>query len=152
MPRPPFVDTHVHFYQLDHKVLRYSWLDADAPELTDTMGSLDPIRATRYWADDFLSETRFQDVTKVVHVQAAIGSEDPVQETIWLEAFAERLGTPDGIVAALDLTGEDVPARLERHAAGSGRFRGIRDLRFDEYLDDPRWQRGLAALERHGGL
>ena len=151
MARLPFVDTHVHFFDLRHPDLRYAWLDPDAPHLTDTIGTMDPIRATRYWADDFLAETRFQNVGKVVHVQAAIGSEDPVGETRWLQAFADRLGAPHGIVAALDLTREDVGEQLARHAE-SPNMRGIRDLRFDDYLQDPAWARGLEAMERHGDL
>ena len=57
------------------------------------------IKSRRYWADDFVAETRFANVGKVVHVQAALGIPDPVDETRWLQAFADRLGVPHGIVA-----------------------------------------------------
>lgn len=151
MARLPFVDTHVHFFDLKKPELRYSWLEPDAPELTDTIGPLDAIRADRYWAEDFIAETRFQNVAKVVHVQAALGTDDPVQETEWLQGFADRLGVPHGIVAALDLTRDDVPEQLDRHLEFPN-MRGIRDLRFDDYLTNPAWAQGLAALERHGDL
>jgi predicted TIM-barrel fold metal-dependent hydrolase len=143
----PFVDAHVHFHDLAHPTLRYAWLEPDAP--TDPVTGPDQaIRAQRYWADDFLAETRFHNVQKVVHVQAAIGTEDPVEETRWLQAFADRLGVPQGIVAYVDLARPDAAAQLERHVAFAN-VRGVRDLRYDDYLTNAAWQRGYALLERH---
>ncbi|GAA3952192.1 amidohydrolase [Actinomadura viridis] len=144
----PFVDTHVHFHDLGHPRLRYAWLEPDAPPDPVT-GPDGAIRARRYWADDFVAETRFHDVTKVVHVQAALGTADPVEETRWLQAFADRLGVPHGIVAYADLTRPDTARTLARHAAFAN-LRGIRDLRYDDYLTDEAWLRGYALLERHG--
>ena len=95
-------DTHVHFHDLDEPRLHYSWLLPDAPPDTD-LGDYRAIKSRRYWADDFLAETRFANVGKVVHVQAATGIPDPVDETRWLQAFADRLGVPHGIVAFVDL-------------------------------------------------
>ena len=31
MARLPFVDTHVHFFDLDDPSLRYSWLERETP-------------------------------------------------------------------------------------------------------------------------
>ncbi|SFP33592.1 MULTISPECIES: amidohydrolase family protein [Actinomadura] len=143
----PFVDTHVHFHDLGHPRLRYEWLEPDAPEDPVT-GPDGAIRARRYWADDFVAETRFHNVRKVVHVQAAIGTDDPVEETRWLQAFADRLGVPHGIVAHADLTRPDTAETLARHAEFPN-LRGIRDLRYDGYLTDESWLRGYALLERH---
>ncbi|WP_219506116.1 amidohydrolase family protein [Nonomuraea ceibae] len=143
----PLVDTHVHFHDLRHPKLRYSWLEPEAP-LDELTGPDDAIRAQRYWADDFLAETRFHNVAKVVHVQAAIGSDDPVEETRWLQDFAHRLGVPHGIVAHADLSRPDVAHTLDRHAAFAN-LRGIRDLRHDGYLTDPAWELGYAELARH---
>jgi predicted TIM-barrel fold metal-dependent hydrolase len=147
MAELPFTDTHVHFYDLEDARLRYEWLQPTAtdPDLT----SYQAIKALRYWADDFLAETRFHNVTKVIHVQAAIGIDDPVAETEWLQAFADRLGGPHGIVGYADLTAPDVGELLERHAQFPN-FRGIRDLREDDYFANPEWQRGYAQLERFG--
>ena len=144
----PFVDTHVHFHDLGHPRLRYEWLEPDAPQDPVT-GPDGVIRARRYWADDFIAETRFHNVRKVVHVQAAIGTDDPVEETRWLQAFADRLGVPHGIVAYADLTRDDTAETLARHAEFPN-LRGIRDLRYDSYLTDESWLRGYALLERHG--
>lgn len=143
----PFVDTHVHFHDLGHPRLRYEWLEPDAPE-DPVVGPDGAIRARRYWADDFVAETRFHNVRKVVHVQAAIGTADPVEETRWLQAFADRLGVPHGIVAHADLTRPDTAETLARHAEFPN-LRGIRDLRYDGYLTDESWLRGYALLERH---
>ena len=49
------------------------------------------------------SMARNANVTKAVHVQAAIGSRDPVKETEWLQEAADRTGFPHGIVAYADL-------------------------------------------------
>lgn len=144
----PMVDTHVHFYDMSHPDLRYAWLEPGAP-VDEVTGPDAAIRAQRYWADDFLAESRFHNVSKVVHVQAAIGSDDPVEETRWLQGFADRLGAPHGIVAYADLARPDAAEVLARHAEFAN-LRGIRDLRYDGYLTDPAWHRGYALLARYG--
>ena len=148
MGRLPFVDTHVHFHDMRIPQLRYEWLELDAP-IDPVVGDDGAIRVQRYWADDFIAETRFQNVSKVIHVQAALGTPDPVEESRWLQAFADRLGIPHGIVANADLTRPDIADVLERHLVFPN-VRGIRDLRYDDYLADPTWRRGYAQLERFG--
>ena len=143
-----FTDTHVHFFDLREPSLRYDWLLPEAGDDPD-LGNYDAIKSQRYWADDFIGETRFANVTKVVHVQAAIGTLDPVDETRWLQAFADRLGVPHGIVAYADLASSDAERVLGRHVEFAS-VRGIRDLRYDDYLRDEAWQRGYALLEQHG--
>lgn len=150
MSHLPFIDTHVHLFDMHERGLRYSWLEPDAPT-DELVGADGAIRAQRYWADDFIAETRFHNVTKVVHVQAALGTEDPVLETRWLQAFGDRTGVPHGIIAAIDLTGGRVADQLRRHAE-SPNLRGVRDLRYDGYLMDPRWEAGVAVLASHGGI
>jgi len=144
----PFVDTHIHFHDLGEPTLSYSWLLPEAGP-HPAFGNYDAIKSRRYWADDFLAETRFHNVAKVIHVQAALGIDDPTEETRWLQAFADRLGVPEGIVASADLSNPDVGTLLERHA-GYPNVRGIRDLRYDDYLLDEAWQRGYGQLERFG--
>ena len=143
-----FTDTHVHFYDLTEPTLQYAWLLPDAP-VDPLTGPDDAIRAQRYWADDFLAETRFHNVGAVVHVQAAIGIADPVEETRWLQAFADRTGTPQAIVGYVDLTSLEAATTVDRHAAFPN-FRGVRDLRYDDYLTNPIWLRGFAMLEGRG--
>jgi predicted TIM-barrel fold metal-dependent hydrolase len=146
MTRPPFTDTHVHFHDFSHPTLRWDWLLPEAGPDPD-LGDYGAIKSHRYLPDDFLAETRFQNVERVVHVQAAIGSRDPVEETAWLQAHADRTGVPHGVIAHADLAAPDVERTLERHAAFRI-FRGIRDLRYDDYLTDGQWLRGFGALER----
>lgn len=147
MPRLPFVDSHVHFWDLREPGLRWSWLDRDA--LHPHFGDIDGLKALRYSAVDFEIETRFQNVPKAVHVQAAVGTDDPVAETRWLQGQADRYGFPQGIVAHCDLASQAAAATIERHLA-SANLRGIRDLAQGDYLSDPAWRRGFALLGRHG--
>ncbi|MCL6627373.1 MAG: hypothetical protein K6T68_12405, partial [Alicyclobacillus shizuokensis] len=110
---PGFVDTHVHFYDLQNPDLYYVWLQPGWKH--PILGDIEAIQAQRYWADDFIAETRFANVAKSIHVQAALGIKDPVQETKWLQAFADRLGHPHGIVAEVHLAQPDAEEVINRH-------------------------------------
>lgn len=150
MERLPFVDTHVHLYDLRSPDLAYEWLAPGGdPGETEVLGEYGSIRAERYWADDFAAEVRFQGVERVIHVQAALGSEDPVEETRWLQAFHDRIGIPHGAIGYADLTKADAAETIDRHRE-LGIFRGIRDLRYDDYLSNPAWERGFALLGERG--
>jgi predicted TIM-barrel fold metal-dependent hydrolase len=148
MTRAPFTDTHVHFYDLSHPTLRWDWLlpEGEDPDL----GDYSAIKARRYWADDFVAETRFQNVDKVIHVSAVYGTDDVVEETRWLQTFAERIGVPHGIVGSCDLAAADAGDVLRRHKEASPLVCGIRDLRYDGYLSDPDWCAGAASLAELG--
>ena len=98
-----------------------------------------------YSAEQYAAETRFQNVTKAVHVQAAIGIDDPVAETSWLQEQADRVGFPHAIVGHCDLASADAERTLERHLEYAN-FRGIRDFGAGEHLADPTWRRGYALL------
>jgi predicted TIM-barrel fold metal-dependent hydrolase len=136
----------VHFHDLRIADLHYSWLLPGAEDDPD-LGDYAAIRSERYWADDFIAETRFQNVAAVVHVQSALGIADPVAETRWLQAFSDRLGVPHGIVAGADLTSPELKHLLDRHQQYQA-VRGVRDFRYDDYLDDERWEAGFAELGR----
>jgi predicted TIM-barrel fold metal-dependent hydrolase len=143
----PFIDTHVHFYDVQHPSLEYGWLQPGVRH--HILEAVEPIQTQRYWADDWLAETRFSNVVKSIHVQCAGGIPDPVEETRWLQAFADRLGHPHGIVAEVHLAQPDAEAVIERHLEFPN-VRGVREYRDDDYLRDPAWQRGFAALDKHG--
>jgi predicted TIM-barrel fold metal-dependent hydrolase len=147
MARLPFTDAHVHFYDVRDPVLHYNWAMPDAPA-DPILGDHSAIKAQRYWADDFLAQTRLHNVERVIHAECSQGIQDPVEETRWLQAFADRLGVPHGIVAQASLSAADAKETLERHAAFAN-LRGIRDLHNDAYLTDP-WREGYAHLERLG--
>lgn len=144
--RIEFVDAHVHFYDLSHPELGWSWL---APEVDHPLiGNIDAIKAQRFIVDDYAAETRFCNVTAAVHIQAAIGSEDPVVETAWIQGQHDRGVLPLAIVGDARMQSPDVEATLERHAEHS-QMRGIRDFAEGDYLVDPNFHRGYALLEKY---
>ena len=147
----PFIDTHVHFYDLQHPSLEYGWLKPGVRH--HILEAVEPISAQRYWADDWLAETRFANVVKSIHVECAVGTPDPVEETRWLQAFADRLGHPHGIVAEVHLARPDAGEVIEQHLAFAN-LRGVRDFGEGDYELDPAWRRGFAQLRGHrpGGL
>jgi predicted TIM-barrel fold metal-dependent hydrolase len=146
----PFVDTHVHYYDLKDENLYYGWLQPEF--IHPIIGDIDAIKAQRYDAAAYIAETRFSNVIKCVHIQAALGIKDPVKETEWLEDMARRTGFPHAIIAHCDLTSPDIEAELGRHVGASSRMRGVRDFGQGDYLVDPAWRRGCAVLARHSML
>lgn len=147
MAKLPFVDTHVHFYDFSRDDLRWAWLEADF--IHPVLGNIDGIKARRFIADEFIAETRFAHVSKMIHVQAALGSKDPVNETAWLQEMADKTGFPHGIVAECHLADDDYAEVLERHSQYAN-MRGVRDFGPGDYLIDPSWQRGYRELEKYG--
>ena len=148
MDNPDFVDAHVHFYDMNHPDLHYAHWQPDV--VHPTLGTQPRKLAERDWlAEDFIAVSRSSNVAKAVHVQAAIGSADPVKETEWLQAAADRTGFPQAIVAYADLRDPNVEAELERHCAFPN-MRGIRDFSYGDYLIAPDFRAGFALLEKYG--
>ena len=142
-----FVETHVHLWDLGHPKVTYDWLgpDADFPRFGPNYDDL----KRDYRADDFIAETRAANVTRAVHVQAALGTADPVDETEWLQSESERTGFPHAAVVYVDLGLPSAQAELERHL----RYpvtRGVRDFDAADALGDPAYWKGYALLERYG--
>ena len=147
MAKPEFVDAHVHFYDMGHPELFYAhWQpDEDHPVLGAQTRKL----AARNWlAEDFIAVSRDSKVTKAVHVQAAIGSPDPVTETEWLQEAADRTGFPHAIVAYADLRDPGIEAVLERHCEFPN-MKGVRDFSYGDYLVEPDFHRGYALMEKY---
>ena len=148
MPNPDFVDAHVHYYDMQNPELHYAHWQPDV--VHPTLGTQPRKLAERNWlAEDFIALTRSANVTKAVHVQAAIGSADPVKETEWLQDAADRTGFPHAIVAYADLRDPDVERTLARHCEFPN-MRGIRDFSYGDFLASPDFQRGHALLEKYG--
>ena len=147
MNRLEFVDTHFHFWDHQHPVLVYKW--PEPPPGVEPAGGprFHELKTFNYLAEDYIAETRNANVTKAVHVQVAIGTEDPVEETRWLQGTADRTGFPHGIVAHASLKEPRVEEVLARHAEYAN-IRGIRDFSDGDFLVDPDFQRGYALLER----
>jgi predicted TIM-barrel fold metal-dependent hydrolase len=148
--RPAFIDTHVHFWDLKHPSLTYGWL---APEAVHPiLGDIDAIKSIRYDAGSLWAEARFSGLGGAVHVQAAVDTPDPVEETRWLSEMAAGAPFPFVIVASADLAAADAGEQIERHC-GFELVRGIRDFgRGAGYLTDPAFERGFAQLEKFGLL
>jgi predicted TIM-barrel fold metal-dependent hydrolase len=146
MAHIPFVDTHFHLHDMRHPELRYSWLEPDA--VHPRLGNIGTIKSLHYRIEDYLAETRFSNVSKAVHVQAALGTVNPVNETRWLQSCADRCGYPQGIVGECHLQQRDAAKILEEHLQYPN-MRGIRDFGYDHHLTDPSWQAGWKLLKRH---
>jgi predicted TIM-barrel fold metal-dependent hydrolase len=143
----PFVDTHVHYWDLKDANLYYSWLQPDW--VHPVLGDIDGLKVLKYTADEYVAETRFQNVSKCVHVQAALGIADPVEETRWLQEQADRTGFPHAIVAHCDLAAPEAEEVLDRHMQYTN-MRGIRDFAQSDYLVDETWQQGYGLLAKYG--
>jgi predicted TIM-barrel fold metal-dependent hydrolase len=143
----PIIDTHVHFWDLLHPTITWNWL---APQNQHPiLGNIDAIKSVRYDVAALAAEARFAGVTGAVHVQAAVGTSEPLDETLWLTKMAENSPMPFVIVAGVDLCARDVTEQLSAHAR-SPLLRGIRDYGREDYLSDPAFERGVTALEEFG--
>lgn len=140
---PPFVDTHLHFWQLGH--LPYPWLADPGTE------------ALRhdYLPANLAADAAGLDLQATVHVQAEVDhAVDPVEETAWLASLD---GAPTVCVGYADLRAPDVDDVLARHQEYA-LFRGIRqeawfdpestraDVPTYDLLADPAWAAGLRRL------
>ena len=146
MSKLDFIDTHIHFWDLQHPDLSYTQYDGSFvhPQIGEQFRKLGE---SNYLVDEYIAETRSSNVTKAVHVQAALGIEDPVNETKWLQEAADRTGFPHGIVAHSDLKDPRAEEVLARHCEFPN-MRGVRDMALGDYMVDPEWHRGYALLER----
>jgi predicted TIM-barrel fold metal-dependent hydrolase len=126
--------------------LRYAWLEPAS--VHGFLGNIDALKAQHYWIEDYIAEIRFANVPKAVHVQAALGIPDPVNETKWLQAFADKTGYPHGIVAECHLADPDAAEVLDRHMQYAN-VRGVRDFGNGRYLVDGSWRAGFKHLRGH---
>jgi predicted TIM-barrel fold metal-dependent hydrolase len=152
----PFVDAHIHLWDLDR--LRYPWL---TPPFSDDgpNGSVEPIAST-YLPAHYRADAAAWNVVGAVHIDAGAMAVDALAETEWLEGLADNEGLPTAIVAFAALDDPDVETLLAAHAAHP-RVRGIRHI--INWHPDPRrtytprdvtgdaaWQSGFGLLAKHG--
>ena len=149
MSRDPIIDTHVHLWNMRNPDpgLAWVWLDKDADH--PVLGNIDAIKMLSYNIDNLWAEARFADVSAFVHVQAAIGSDDPVKETIWLTRMRESSPVPFTIVADAELGTDDAMRQLDMHGE-SPYFVGVRDFRSEPMLASgeiiPRFEESLTVM------
>ena len=154
--RLPFVDAHVHLWDLSH--IRYPWLMPPFAE-DGPNGSVEPI-ARDYGLDDYLADSGSWDVRGIVHVDAGADPADALKETDWLQATAEARGMPNAIIAFAALDDPEVEALLAAHAERRS-VRGIRHI-VNWHADpartytprdvtrDEAWATGFALLGKYG--
>ncbi len=132
--REPIIDTHVHLWDLAHPKLTWNWVDT--PDDHPILGNIDQVKMQAFTMRALEAEAKTTNAQAFVHVQAAIGSADPVDETRWLEA-----------------TAGDV---LDAHLAASPRYRGTRDFAVEPWLasgvEDAGMEAGLRELAKRGLL
>lgn len=134
MARSPIIDTHVHFWDLRNPRENLDWVWLPAGLDHPILGNIDNIKSLRYDIEGVWAEARFADVEAFVHVQAAIGSKDPVEETRWLEEMRTQTDVPFSIVGHVDLTTADVARQLDQHQEASPVFAGARDFAVEPAL------------------
>ena len=149
MPEFRFVDAHFHLYDMKHPTLFYGhWQpDQDHPVLGSQTRHLGQ---KNYLPPDFIQEASPHGMVKGVHVQAAIGSKDPVDETIWLEQSYQEISFPNAYVGHVDLRRGDAESVINHHLDSSPRFRGIRDFSYGNYLDSTDFRNGFSLLSKYG--
>jgi len=121
--RLPFVDAHVHLWDLSH--VRYPWLTPPFAE-DGPNGSVEPI-ARDYGLDDYLADAGSWDVRGIIHVDAGADPADALKETDWLQATADARGMPNAIIAFAALDDPKVESLLAAHAERRS-VRGIRHI------------------------
>ena len=155
MSRPPFIDAHVHLWELGR--LRYPWLTPPFDDASPN-GSVEAI-ARDYGLDDYLAEAANWNAVGLVHVDAGAEPAQALAETEWLQGLADACGLPSGIVAFAALDDPDVEPLLAAHFARP-RVRGIRHI--VNWHPDPRrtytprdvtedqdWARGFGLLGKY---
>jgi len=148
----PFIDTHVHYWDLQVKGMRWVWLEpgytshlhswttASARERLEILHSMD-----RFAGREFVAETQGAGVLGMVHAHAATPEGDPSDETAWLDALARLDGLPNAMIGKIDLADPDGPALLARHRGASERCSSVRDMNGPKGLDIDACEHSLRA-------
>lgn len=144
-----FVDTHVHLWDLAQSNLNWNWIDT--PDDHPILGNIDQIKMRAFTMRALEAETKGLDVEAFVHVQAAIGSVDPVEETRWLEQMAGQHPRLAAIIGHVDLQLPTTGDVIDAHREASPRFRGVRDFAVEPWLasgeENAGMEAGLAQLQ-----
>ena len=113
------VDTHMHLFGIKNPNLKYIWLEDSFVDDGHLRERLEGIKNYEFNADDYVRETKNSNVVKAVHVQAAIGTDDPVEETKYIQEETDKSGFPIVAIADASLSDKRVEETLERHASVS---------------------------------
>lgn len=153
--RPPFIDAHVHFWDLQK--IRYPWLmppfGDDGPN-----GSVEAIAKT-FLPQDYYEDAEAWDIRGLVHVEAGAHPDDAVAETEWVQSIAEGLVVPTAIVAFAALDRASLDSVLAAHSEHAN-VRGIRQIAnwhaeanrtytARDMTIDSSWQSGFGLLKQY---
>lgn len=149
-----YIDAHHHVWAPESRAdIGYVWLQ-DVGALKP-FGDPTPIQRD-YLMEEFLAEAAFAPRASV-HVQTDGAIPDPVAETRFVQAEADRMGCAVAIVGLVDLSDSDLGQILARHGESDG-FRGVRqivarldgrpDISFamNDFMLDTQWVNGLKWL------
>ena len=120
------VDAHHHLWDLNNKDTKYSWLMVTEGEAF--FGDYAAIRKN-YLLEDYIEDSKNQNIIKSVHVQAEHDDDKPVNETAWLQKLADTHSSklPNAIVAFADFSKNNVSEILDAHQEYKN-TRGIRQI------------------------
>lgn len=130
------VDAHHHLWDLSNKDTKYSWLMVTEGEAF--FGDYAAIRKN-YLLEDYIEDTKNQNIIKSVHVQAEHDDDKPVNETAWLQNLANTHSSklPNAIVAFADFSKNNVSEILDAHQEYKN-TRGIRQI-LSYNKDEPKY-------------
>jgi predicted TIM-barrel fold metal-dependent hydrolase len=130
------VDAHHHLWDLNNKDTKYSWLMVTEGEAF--FGDYAAIRKN-YLLEDYIEDSKNQNIIKSVHVQAEHDDDKPVNETAWLQNLADTHSSklPNAIVAFADFSKNNVSELLDAHQEYKN-TRGIRQI-LSYNKDEPKY-------------
>lgn len=125
----PFIDPHHHLWDITNSY--YPWLsDGTKPSAFGDYSTL----TSDYLIDDFLADTKNQNLVKSVHLDVGYDPSNPAGVAKWLQGIADKHGFPNGIVGYAAFSKPDVADLLDAHMEYPN-FRGIRQSM--NYHTDP---------------
>lgn len=130
------VDAHHHLWDLNNADTKYSWLMVTEGEAF--FGDYAAIRKN-YLLEDYIEDSKNQNIIKSVHVQAEHDDDKPVNETAWLQNLADTHSSklPNAIVAFADFSKNNVSEILDAHQEYKN-TRGIRQI-LSYNKDEPKY-------------
>jgi predicted TIM-barrel fold metal-dependent hydrolase len=153
----PIIDPHQHFWDLGRNY--YPWL-SDPKPIRFRYGDYSALKRN-YLPPDYRRDAGALNIVKTVHVEALWHPSDPTGETRWLDELAVEYGLPSAVIGAAFFDRADIDEVLAKHAR-SRLVRGVRSFPASAEtvaqeargavgsMDDPKWRRGYALLEKHG--
>lgn len=153
MQKYNIIDCHHHLWDL--KQGNHPWLLDKPKEIW--IGDYSDL-CVDFLVHDFKAATVKTNIIKSVHIQAL--TQDPIQETAWLQQQSEQWGLPNGIVFYADLSANNIEDIISQHKAYQN-VRGIRqiinehpDPRFNMcpqpgLMNNKQWLKGFSLLEQY---